>query len=114
MGLQKTFLGTLTLGTGASAKSNVLASRTLARSQGLVFYNDTSYTGTISLLVGAHESDTISDLVAIENNGTAVALDAGLVQKVDIAGFESLAIATSGTEGAQRTVDVYALIDIGL
>lgn len=114
MGLQKTYIGKLTLGTGAAASSNVLAGRTLARSQGLVFYNDSAYTGTISLLVGAHADAVIGDLEAIENNGTAVTLTAGVVQKIDVAGFEALAIATDGTEGAERNVDVYALIDIGL
>lgn len=114
MALQKLHLGTLSLGTGAGAKSNVLSARELARASAFVFYNDSAYTGTISVLVGPREDNVIGDLVALANNGTAVTLTAGLVERFDVNGFESIAIKTSGTEGAARSVDVYAIVDIGI
>lgn len=112
MARHKVALPPLVLSTSAQAASNIVGGRELAMCVGLVFYNPAAFTGTISVEVAADENDTGSGMKALYNNGTAVTLNAGRVEKFDVAGFESLRIKTSGTEGAQRTVNVIAILDI--
>lgn len=88
----------------------MLAARELAHAVSLVFYNPSAFTGTISVEVGA--SEDAAAWSALYNNGTAVTLTAGRVEKHDVGGFESLRAKTSGTEAGTRTIQVYAILDI--
>lgn len=116
MALQKTWLGTLSLGTAPTAKSNILADRTLSKCEGLVFVcADAAFTGNISLLASPKADDVIANFLPVWVDGSQVKLLANRVQvETKCRGFEAIAITTDGTEAAGRTVDVYALIDIGL
>lgn len=115
MGLHKVFLGTLTItnAAGAGAYSNVLRARELAMASAIVFYNPAAFTGTINVYVGGRD-DTAANLPGpLYNNGSAVTLTAARVERHEVNGFESIQIKTSGTELADRSVDVYAILMIG-
>ncbi len=79
----------------------------------LVFENDeTAFTGTVSVLVGPDEATAFADLLPMEVNGTAVALSAGVVEQWDISPGAAVGIQSSGAEAAERTVRVYAVLDM--
>lgn len=113
MAFHKVKLGTLSISTSPSAASNILSARELAMARAIVFYNPAAFTGTISVQVGAKDDSGTSDMKALYSNGTAITLTAGRVERFDVSGFEAIRAVTSGTEGAQRDIDVYAILDIG-
>lgn len=102
----------MTIGTGAGAGSNIIGKRELALCVGLVFYSPAAYTGTISVEVAADENAAAGDMKPLYNNGSAVVLTAGRVEKFDVAGFEAVRVKTSGTEASDRLVQAYAILDI--
>jgi hypothetical protein len=114
MSLNKAYLGRLTIlnADGASAVSNILRARELAFAEAIVFYNPAAFTGTISVEVGPSEDTLAAGMKALYNNGSAVVLTAARVERHEVNGFESVRIKTSGTEAADRLVDVYAILSI--
>lgn len=112
MGLHKAYLGRLTIlnADGAAAASNILRARELAFASAVVFYSPAAYTGTISVEVAPSEDSLAAAMKALYNNGTAITLTAGRVERHEVNGFESIRIKTSGTEAADRLVDVYAIL----
>ena len=87
----------------------MIGQRELAMATALIFYSPAAYTGTISVLVAADEAATSG--AALYNNGTAVTLTQGRVERFDVSGFESLQLKTSGTESGSRAVPVFAVLD---
>ena len=104
-------LGTASIPTSAGATSNILAARELGLVVGLMFYSPATYTGTISVLVGPKDDSLIAACLPLKISGAAATLTAGDADFFPVSGFESVALKTSGTEGAQRDVDVYAIVE---
>lgn len=73
----------------------------------LVFVSPAAYTGTISVL-GSMGSETPQALAV---DGSAITLVAAQTQRVNISGIRQVAISSSGTEAADRSVEVYAEFD---
>ncbi len=111
MALHKAYLGRLTIANGQQ-ESNILASRQLAMATALVFYNASAYTGTVAVEVAQHAGDAAAAHVPLRNNGSAVTLTAATAERHDVNGFESIMLDSSGNEGAERVVDVYAILDL--
>lgn len=112
MSLHKVKVGTLTIALSGS-DSNVLAANELKMARAIIFDNqESAFTGTISVLGGHDEADEFADLNAIELDGTPIVLTADTQEQFSIMGLVSIAIQSSGTEGAERTVDVYAMLDL--
>ena len=104
-------LGTASIGAGAGATSNILQARELGLVVGLMFYSPAAYVGTISVLVGPKDDSLIAALLPLKIGGVAAVLTAATADEFKVSGFECVALKTSGTEGAQRDVEVYAVVD---
>jgi hypothetical protein len=111
MSLHRAYLGQLIIPISTNA-SNVLGAKELAMAAAIVFVNASAYTGTISVKVGKDEGSLISTHQPLDNNGTAVTLTAARTQRHEVNGFESLSLASSGTEAAERIVDVYSILSL--
>lgn len=105
-------LGTLTIPTSAGAGSNIAGFNELQMCVALVFYSPAAYTGTISVEVADQEDAVAGDMKALYNNGSAVVLTQGRVEKFDVGGFKAVRVKTSGTEAGSRDVKAYAILDI--
>lgn len=112
MARQKVYLGKASISTAAGAFSNVLSARELGQLVGLMFYSPATFTAAISVYVGPKDDNTTGQMTPLRSNGAAVTLTAATAEFIQCAGFESVALKTAGTEGAQRDVDVYAILDI--
>jgi hypothetical protein len=111
MARHATLLGTLTIASGQT-DSNVIQDPTLAGLVGVVFYNPAAFTGTVSVLVAFDDDALFASHAALYNNGSAVQLTAGRVEKHDVCGFKSIAIQSGSAEGADRNVQVIGIMDL--
>lgn len=110
MGLQKAYLGRLTI-LNAATTSNILAARELAFARGLVFKNPAAFTGVVTLQVAPREDSPTSDFAPMT---PTVTLTAATQQPVSLpAGFGEAIRAVSGSaEGADRFIDVWASLEL--
>lgn len=112
MSIQKAYLGRLTIANGQT-DSNVLAATEGKMARGIIFSNAVSaFTGTINVLVGNDEANLIAALSAAIVNATPVTVTANKYQQWDLAGVVSVAIRSTGAEGAERLVDVWLILDL--
>lgn len=97
----------------SQSNSNVVSSKTgFSHIVELMFFNPATFTGVVTILVGAAENMTIGNMVPLYISGANVTLTAGKGQSVPVGGFKSLAIQSGGTEAAARTVSVLGKVDI--
>lgn len=80
------------------------------RCAAIAFDNPAAFTGTIAVNVGAKEDTAAASHKPLDNNGSAVTLTAGRYQRHEVNGFESISVQTDGTEAAERSIDVYAIL----
>ena len=106
-----TKIGTLTIPI-SSGDSNVLAGEELINLVGIVFYNPSAFTGTIAVEVAWAIGTTGANHQALYSGGSAVTLTAGRVERWDINGFRSIVLDSSGTEAAERVVEVIGIFSL--
>lgn len=111
MGSHKAFVGNLTIA-NSGTDSNVLSSRQLAMARKLVFDNPSAFTGTVTLRAGAKAGTAFAGTKPVRVAGADITLVAAKLQEVDAGGFESVAVVSSGAEGAERVIGVYAVLEI--
>lgn len=108
----RAFLGTLTI-PSAGTDSNVLASKLLRMASGIVFENaESAFTGTVSVLASAEEEAIVADCLPVYVDGSAVTVGANRIQQWNISPGSAIMIQSSGAEAADRTVKVYAILDM--
>lgn len=108
----RAFLGTLTIANGGT-DSNVLSAKELKMARAIVFENaESALTGTVSVLAAADEGAAIGDCLPVSVDGTDVTVSAGAIEQWNISPGCSIAIQSSSAEGAERTVNVYAILDM--
>ena len=101
------YVGALVIASSGSA-SNTLTMPVGKMTTSLTFVSPAAYTGTITV-EGALGGETPQALI-VDND--PVVLTAVKTEKWNIGGVVALALASSGTEAAERTVQVYAEFDL--
>lgn len=111
MGLLRTYLGRLTIANGQTT-SNALAARELSMVKGLQIVNAAAYTGTVTLQSAPREDSTT--YAAVSQAGADVTLIAAKSQSIEILGGvgEVIRVVSGGAEGAQRDIDVWAMLNV--
>lgn len=112
MALIRSYLGRLTIANGGTT-SNILAAREMSQMIGIAFDNPAAFTAAVTVQVGPHEDSAAGAMKVWNRNGTDVTLTAAKYQTLsDALGFEAIRAVSAGAEGADRLIDVYALMDI--
>lgn len=109
----KAYLGLLTIANGGTA-SNILGARELALCVGLEFETPSAFTGTVTLQSGPDEASAAGAMKAVSVSGSDVTLTANKIQSVSLPGGigEAIRVLSSGAEGAQRDIKVWAILDL--
>jgi hypothetical protein len=112
MGLQTSYLGTLTIPNGGTA-SNILASKSLRFATAMLFdcSQIAAFTAAISVQAAASESAVAGDMGGYQDGATAVTLTALKLNRWGIQGIGAIRLLSAGAEGGVRAVKVYAVMD---
>lgn len=111
MGSHKAFVGNLVIA-NAGTDSNVLSNRQLAMARKLIFDNPAAFTGTVTLRGNPRAGAAFAATKPVRVAGADITLVAAKMQEVDAGGFESIAAVSGSAEGAERTILVYAVLEI--
>lgn len=107
----KSYLGTLTIA-NSETTSNIIGSRSYSALTGLVFFNPAAFTNAIHVEVARNHDDDGTNMVDAYLAGTQVTLTAGEMDQWNIQAFEAMRIVSASTEGAERIVLVYGVMDL--
>lgn len=112
MSLHKAYLGRLTIANGQTA-SNILAARELGMARSLIFVNPAAFTAAVTVQVATNETAVAGDMKPLSVAGSDVTLTAAKHQVVDVPpGIEALRALSAGAEGAERVIEVFAVLQI--